>query len=190
MEAFIGKYYIDNPKQCMNVIQWFNENKNQKSKVGTISSNNEQIVNKSYKESHDITMSLQEGYQTPCIEKFLDFLWVSINDYINKFEILKLCQFSMTENFNITKYTPPTGGFKAEHCEKMTIGDSTRLLVWMYYLNTITDEGETEFTYLDLKEKAEQGKLLIWPSGFTHTHRGIVSRTQEKYIMTGWYNLY
>jgi len=30
---------------------------------------------------------------------------------------------------------------------------------------------------------------VIWPADFTHTHRGIVSKTQEKYIATGWYNL-
>jgi len=26
----------------------------------------------------------------------------------------------------------------------------------------------------------------MWPSDFTHTHRGIISKTKEKYILTGW----
>ena len=35
---------------------------------------------------------------------------------------------------------------------------------------------------------AKKGKTLIWPSDFTHTHRGQKSPTQEKYIATGWFN--
>ena len=34
--------------------------------------------------------------------------------------------------------------------------------------------------------KAKEGKLVIWPSDFTHPHRGIVSLDEEKYIVTGW----
>ena len=36
--------------------------------------------------------------------------------------------------------------------------------------------------------KAEVGKTIIWPTDFTHTHRGIASNTEHKYIMTGWYS--
>ena len=35
---------------------------------------------------------------------------------------------------------------------------------------------------------AEQGKTLIWPADWTHTHRGVGSLTEEKYIITGWYS--
>ena len=33
---------------------------------------------------------------------------------------------------------------------------------------------------------AEEGKLYIWPSGFTHTHHGIPAVKSFKYILTGW----
>ena len=41
----------------------------------------------------------------------------------------------------------------------------------------------------DIKEKisSEEGKLLIWPSGFTHSHKSQVT-TRTKYILTGWAN--
>ena len=58
----------------------------------------------------------------------------------------------------------------------------------MFYLNDVEDEGETEFYYQKLKVKPKKGLTLIWPADWTHTHRGIPSKTQEKYIATGWYS--
>ena len=40
------------------------------------------------------------------------------------------------------------------------------------------------------KIKAVKGKTVIWPTDFTHTHRGIVSPTEHKYIATGWFNFF
>ena len=31
-----------------------------------------------------------------------------------------------------------------------------------------------------------KGLTLLWPAYFTHTHRGVPSPTEEKYVMTGW----
>ena len=67
---------------------------------------------------------------------------------------------------------------------------ANRFLVWMIYLNTVTDKGGTEFKYLNHTEDAVEGKIIIWPTDFTHTHRGVVSPTQKKYILTGWYSFY
>lgn len=60
----------------------------------------------------------------------------------------------------------------------------------MIYLNTVENGGGTEFKYYNHVEKAEKGKLLIWPPDFTHTHRGLPSETEEKYILTGWYEFF
>ena len=37
--------------------------------------------------------------------------------------------------------------------------------------------------------KAEEGKGVIWPAYWTHIHHGIVSKTEVKYIATGWYQM-
>jgi hypothetical protein len=57
----------------------------------------------------------------------------------------------------------------------------------MFYLNTVVDGGGTRFPSYDLTVNAEEGKLLIWPAYFTHIHHGVVSKTQTKYIATGWF---
>ena len=55
----------------------------------------------------------------------------------------------------------------------------------MTYLNTI-ENGGTEFYHQNLKTECETGLTLIWPSAWTHIHRGIVSMKVDKYIITGW----
>ena len=63
-----------------------------------------------------------------------------------------------------------------------------RILTFMYYLNDIEEGGETEFVYQDrLKIKPTTGTLLIWPAGFTHTHRALpILNDEPKYLITGW----
>jgi hypothetical protein len=57
----------------------------------------------------------------------------------------------------------------------------------MIYLNDVTDGGGTEFYHQNLIFQPVKGKALIWPSDWTYTHRGIPSPTQDKYILTGWF---
>ena len=33
---------------------------------------------------------------------------------------------------------------------------------------------------------AEKGLTLIWPTDFSHTHKGQITKQHEKYILTGW----
>jgi len=58
----------------------------------------------------------------------------------------------------------------------------------MTYLNNVKDSGETEWFYQNLKIKPEAGLTVIWPTDWTFTHRGIPSKTEIKYIVTGWYS--
>ena len=56
----------------------------------------------------------------------------------------------------------------------------------MIYLNDVPNGG-TEWKFQNIKTEAVKGDLVIWPSDFTHTHRGIVSKTHEKWKATGWF---
>ena len=56
----------------------------------------------------------------------------------------------------------------------------------MTYLNDVTDQGGTEFYNQKIITEPKKGLTLIWPADWTHTHRGIASPTQDKYIATGW----
>ena len=55
----------------------------------------------------------------------------------------------------------------------------------MTYLNDVSDGGETEFFHQKLKVKPVKGKTVLWPTDFTHLHRGNPPY-EAKYIATGW----
>jgi hypothetical protein len=59
-------------------------------------------------------------------------------------------------------------------------------MAFTYYLNNVNDGGETEFLYLKKRVKPIEGRLLIWPASYTHTHRGNPPLSHSKYIVTGW----
>ncbi|MDA1247496.1 MAG: 2OG-Fe(II) oxygenase [Cyanobacteria bacterium] len=92
--------------------------------------------------------------------------------------------------FNLQRYAPGEG-FKRWHCD-WTISDEAtepvhRVLAWILYCNDLP-EGGTEFHWQDHHEPAERGKLVIFPAGPSHIHRGRVSHEHTKTIATGWIN--
>lgn len=126
------------------------------------------------------------------LKKLVSSLDFSINKYINLHSLEKqigidaIAKWQSEPKANIQKFLPGQG-YKSWHCE---IGDkqaSNRVLVWMVYLNTISDKGGTEFYFQNKITKAEQGKIVIWPPYWTHFHRSQVSFTETKYIITGWF---
>jgi len=92
--------------------------------------------------------------------------------------------------FNLQRYAPGEG-FRSWHCDWTTVEEATepnrRVLAWILYLNSLP-EGGTEFHWQEHHEEAERGKLLIFPAGLSHIHRGRVSHEHSKTIATGWIN--
>lgn len=114
-------------------------------------------------------------------------------------EYLKVCTASYMREYNsllptklmtsVIKFqlTPPTGGYHEWHYETSSYFASSRELVWTVYLNDMPEgEAETEFIYQKRRVQPKKGRVVIWPAGFTHTHRGNTVFTQDKYILTGW----
>ena len=92
--------------------------------------------------------------------------------------------------FNLQRYAPGEG-FYSWHCDWSLEDEATepqrRVLAWILYCNTLP-AGGTAFHWQDHHEEAEKGKLLIFPAGLSHIHRGQVSPTHSKTIATGWIN--
>ena len=119
-------------------------------------------------------------------------------DWLGDAMMLYKEKYPMCNNFgpfapvqpSIIQYYRPGAAFFLWHTERInaTIPNASRHLVFMTYLNDVTDGGETEWLHQKIKIKPEKGLTVIWPADWTFTHRGCVSMTQEKYIVTGWVN--
>ena len=137
---------------------------------------------------HSINSKKSEDGAPPPVYIQVDFancLANGMSKYAQEYPFLDtLPQTQLFFGFKIQKYNPGEC-YSALHCESMG-SDLDRVLAWMIYLNDVTDGGETEFPSQDKKFQPRCGDFLIWPAHFTHPHRGIASKTQVKYIVTGW----
>ena len=109
------------------------------------------------------------------------------DEYVNVFGHLKTVpMYSLSQKI---QKTPAGGGYHVWHDENSNLEHANRCLVWMIYLNDDYQGGETEFLYYKKRIQPEKGKLLIWPAGMTHCHRGGLVLSGTKYIATGWFYL-
>lgn len=182
-----SEFRISN-RECEYIINLFESNPD-KQTDGRVAN---QKVNKETKDSTDITVHLNEVVSYPewiyCTEILFSSLSKELELYKKSHPSLNfLDKWEIDRCYNIQRYFPNQGFYKF-HCEN-TSSDKNyrRVLAWMIYLNDVTDGGGTEFLDQNLIINAERGKVVIWPAGWTHMHRGIVSKTETKYIATGWY---
>ncbi len=85
--------------------------------------------------------------------------------------------------------TRPGEGYHNWHFEGgSTAYDRNSILAWMVYLNDVEEGGETEFLYQGVRVPPVKGRLIVWPAGFTHVHRGNPPLKETKYAITGWIN--
>tara|TARA_B100000287_G_C20511320_1_gene733143 strand:+ start:403 stop:978 length:576 start_codon:yes stop_codon:yes gene_type:complete len=186
---FIESFFMDDVSVCDHIIKYFKKAPEKYKHKGTSFYHNymdgvsSSVVDPDIKDSLDMNFE----YDTDIGQAYGDHLDNCIKEYIKKYPDSNTCtEWGIDEPVKI-QYYKPGGGFKKFHSERNSKGNN-RHLVFMTYLNDVTDGGETEFRYQNLKIKAEKGKTVIWPVDWTYTHRGIVSSTQEKYIVTGWYS--
>ena len=166
--------------ECEKLIENF-ESSPEKMVDGLIGGNG---VDYSRKKCKEIYYDFHSREERGCIQKYAP---LAIEKYKEKYTFLeKIYPFDVSDTYKIQKYHPNEGFFDL-HCESPTNKHPT-LLAWMIYLNDVTDGGYTEFPSQGKKYQPRTGNLLIWPAFFTHPHKGIASKTQTKYIVTGWCN--
>jgi len=142
-------------------------------------------VDKNKKDSIDCTLD-----DINLLKKYGNLLQTCIELYADKYHFCDwYSPWSLVSPVNIQQYKP-NGGYHEWHTERTSkeLPSASRHLVFMTYLNNVSDCGETEFFYQKVKVKPEKGLTLIWGADWTFTHRGIPSPSQEKYIATGWFN--
>ena len=134
-------------------------------------------------EKKSTELALHPDYNHLFFKEYRKYLDEVIHKYGQKYpEVENFDKFGMIESPQIQHYKPGEG-FKIWHCERER--KHNRCLVFMTFLNTVPEAG-TQFKYQELTVPAEKGLTLIWPTDFTHTHKGQITKHHEKYILTGW----
>jgi hypothetical protein len=186
--SFVGAYQLDDTSICDDLIACFHANPQHHAPGKVISVGGTHVLDPSRKDSVDIRFT--PGSTEPVFVRYTRALQECVQQYIADY---KFCDhyspWTILEG-TVLQYYPPGGGFKVWHTERDGAPGVTasRHLVFMTYLNTVNDAGETRFYYQGLRVKPEKGLTLIWPADWTHTHAGVPSPTEEKYIITGWFN--
>lgn len=180
-DFFLKGWYIDK-KICDDLIKYFNKNKN--AHVQGITSDRLDNNYKQAKNSTELVLSMDDEN----LKKYSFSLANCLTEYKKIYpEVDKIGKWSLTEKVNIQKYKPKEG-FLEWHAERCGLKTSTRLLVFMTYLNDIEEGGETEWFFQKLKIKPEKGLTVIWPAEWLYLHRGCAAKKETKYIITGWFS--
>lgn len=187
MNNFIGIFNnIISPAECQEFIEYFKTMKSmnlvynrQELKDGAPHSKSDESAFILEKQSIPI------GKKNPMLSGFLDKFWNCYTEYVDQYSILADSEIHGIVSARLQK-TLPGQGYHRWHYESSDTQTSTRLIAWTLFLNDVADGGETEFLYLSQRVEPKQGRLIIWPAGFTHTHRGNPPLLGEKYILTGW----
>jgi hypothetical protein len=106
-------------------------------------------------------------------------------DYAGTYSVLTHAEKHSIYGMRVQK-TEPGQGYHLWHFESDNRACANRLMAWTIYLNDVEEGGETEFLYIKKRIKPKAGTLIIWPAGYTHTHRGNPPLSNPKYIITGW----
>ena len=144
------------------------------------------------KNSFDVTLNFNDDHMDDSELKVNRMIYESYCNCIQLYnkshsQLDEIARWNLNADYNLQKYHPMQGYYSL-HCENQNPSkmSSLRVLAWMFYLNTVTDGGGTYFDNYDLTMNAVQGRCVIWPAYWTHMHQGIVSKTETKYIATGW----
>ena len=165
-------------ENCDKLIDYFNNNPKMKGVVGG------NMVVPSKKKSTELLNS-KFSLHPFTFQLISSTLQEYTDKYVKKYIPLQnMDKWGVDDVFTLIKFEGEDGGYKAWHTEHSK-SVPYRILVWMFYLNDA--QCGTEFLYHPNVE-SKKGRLVIWPAGWTHYHKGVTPNKGIKYIMSGWYS--
>ena len=206
---YISQYILFNEEECKILIDYIEvfKNKGYFHRGETSSGESTDLLerDKNDKMCHDIFLS--KKFIINQDKKFTDtfqLIWSKIYHYIhyyivhvglanvglagishkNWLKIKNKCEYPNLhfEAPKLRKYDAYQDAYNMPHFDKtINIGNNKRFIAGIVYLNTINEGGETVFPTIKEKIKAVQGKIVLFPSNFTHVHYSKTTKKQDRY---------
>ena len=169
---------------CRDMIELFEVDKDNGKYQGVTGSG----LNLAIKHSTDLVITNYPNWDmiVACLNKELQR---NVVEYIKRLDnqinnkVLSDAMFT-TKSIQIQKYDKNTGKY-ISHNDALIKDNQTRVVTFLWYLNDVTEGGETQI-WDKYKVKPTAGKLLLFPATWTFPHRGNVPISSDKYIATGW----
>lgn len=106
-------------------------------------------------------------------------------EYQNQFPSLQGLEFR-TMGYMIQMYPKNQGRFDW-HSDATNLETFRRQVAMVLYLNDVAEGGETEFHYQELRVAPRRGNCIFFPPFWTHRHRGTVPVSDDKYVITSFF---
>ena len=176
---------------CERLIKWFEyikttgvtTDRQKHEKVKKIDKDSELYFIENTPDITDITV-LETNFQI--LQEYNEAFIKCYDKYKAKYGILEGIGFhKLSPSVKIQKYKP-SQGYHVWHCDSTNTTNCRRIIVCMLYLNDVEEGGETEFLHQSKRVKPQQGTMMLFPSAWTHTHRGNPPLKGDKYIVNTW----
>jgi len=194
MKDFIGIFPNAATKEyCEKVIKWFEFNKKggfggqRRTRTRQENEPNTSKINKESDQYFFETETIFMERNLLVLEEFGKIIWTAYSKLQIPYgaALDQLSVHKISAAVKIQRYEP-TQGYHIWHCDNANTLSARRVLVCMLYLNTVKKGGETEFLYQSRRIPATQGTLVLFPTTWTHLHRGNPPLKGYKYILNTW----
>lgn len=174
---------------CEDIIYIF-ENDNIHKRKGICGNKSNSGVNPDMKDTIDYTITESD----PKLADIFNLLYRELNHNLKKYmestdfdDYKHLDEYDYVRGvcFQMQKYNKNVGKFNYHVDENINTNEKeNRIIVYIWYLNTVDIGGETEVNNSIIKPTT--GKLLLFPATWTYPHCGCKPISDDKYIITGW----
>ena len=129
------------------------------------------------------TISVRKDVQTKFLKDYGECTYAAFQEYVKKYPTLE--EYNLQQLIINLQCTKPGEGYHLWHCEN-TGGYGSRVCATAMFLNDDFEGGETEFLHQSRRIEPKRGRIIVFPTTYTHVHRGNPPLDGKKYILTSW----
>ena len=173
---------------CDDIISYYKNNGNDVYSSGIADNDSPRIkLNTSLRVSNELILYHNKNTTKGLYDKLIDSIMPITNKWINNHPAVnQQLGSAYYEDVHILRYEPNKGHY-GYHSDDDGPTVDNRVLSIIIYLNDVSEGGETEFAYIDVSPiKPSKGDVLVFPSGWTHLHKGNMPISNSKYICVTW----
>ena len=170
--------------QCTNIIEVFEDSDHY---VGNLVSNGKIVVDHKHKKASEfeVASGAVKDPRWAAIEmQLLSILIKTALDFEKKNPIIKQLKNPLgDEGFRIKRYVDDGTEHHAYHADSGQEAPCAprRVLAILLYFNSVEEGGETAFLQQGIRVMPKCGRVVMFPTAFTHVHAGLPPRKGIKY---------